>query len=117
MEMLIVTRQGFEIISAKKAFEHSGREDIIFIDLRSREEFEERNMGNAFCLRNEQIEAGDFWLAKEYGYVLYCNRGGASMRAAKILGTGEVPIYTLAGGMEEYEIFMRSLVDRKRGKL
>lgn len=109
--------QGFELISVKAVLDYADKPDVIFIDLRSREEFEEGHIGKAFCLPLEQIEAGDYCLAREYHYVLYCNHGGVSMQAAALLADSGVPIFTLVGGFEEYEIFMRSLVDRKHGKL
>lgn len=110
-------QQGVELISVKDIFRYLRRPDIIFVDLRDREEFLQGHIDRAFCLSIEQIENGDFLLAKEYGYVMYCDRGGVSMHAVLLLRDSEVPVYSLAGGMEEYEIFMRSLVDRKRGKL
>lgn len=109
--------QGFKLISAKDVLEYVSKQDTIFIDLRSREEFEERHIGRAFHLPIEQIETKDYCLAKGYRYILYCNHGGVSMQAATLLVNGEVAIFTLVGGIEEYEIFMRSLVDRKHGKL
>ncbi len=109
--------QGFKLISAKDVSEYISKQDTIFIDIRSREEFEERHIDRAFHLPIERIETKDYCLAKEYRYILYCNRGGVSMQAAMLLANGEVPIFTLVGGIEEYEIFMRSLVDRKQGKL
>ena len=107
----------FKLISARNVLEYISRPDIFFIDLRSREEFKEGHIGRAFCLSIEQIKEEDYCLIREYGYILYCNHGGVSMQAAALLANGEVPIYTLVGGMEEYDIFMRSLVDRKQGKL
>lgn len=109
--------QSFGLISAKDVNKYTSRQDIIFIDLRDREEYEEGHIGRAFHLTIEQIEANDYCLAKEYGYILYCNHGGVSMQAAAFLSDGEVQVCSLVGGFEEYEIFMRSLVDRKRGKL
>jgi len=107
----------FGLMSAKDAAMNIMKKDMIFVDLRSREEFWEGHIGNAFCMTVEQIEAGDYYLANEYGYILYCNHGGVSMQAAALIADGEVPVFTLVGGFSEYEIFMRSLVDRKQGKL
>ena len=114
---MVMNGQGFKLISAKDVLAYVSRQDTIFIDLRSREEFEEKHIGRAFHLPIERIEAEDYCLAREYSYILYCNHGGVSMQAATFLGGGEVPVFTLVGGVEEYEIFMRSLVDRKQGKL
>lgn len=105
------------MISAKDVMKYTSRQDTVFIDLRSREEYEEGHIGRAFHLTIGQIRINDYCLAKEYSYILYCNHGGVSMQAAALLADGEVPVFTLVGGFEEYEIFMRSLVDRKRGKL
>lgn len=107
----------FGLMSAKDAVFNIMKKDMVFVDLRSREEFKEGHIGNAFCLTMEQIEAKDYYLAKEYGYILYCNHGGVSMQAAALIADGEVPVFSLVGGFSEYEIFMRSLVDRKQGKL
>lgn len=106
-----------KIISAKNIPEYEKMSDIMFIDLRTREEFEMGHIGKAFCLSLEQIEDNDYCLASDYRYILYCNRGGASMHAAALMADGDAEVYTLAGGMDEYEIFLRSLVDRKRTKL
>ena len=107
----------FGLMSAKDAVLNIEKDDIVFVDLRSREEFLEAHIGNACHLGLEQIEAGDYYLAKEYGYILYCNHGGVSMQAAMLIADGEIPVFTLVGGFSEYEIFMRSLVDRKQAKL
>lgn len=107
----------FGLMSAKEAAANVMKEDVIFIDLRSREEFEAGHIGDAFCLARKQIEAGNYCLALGYSYILYCNHGGVSMQAAALIADGEVPVFTLVGGFAEYEIFMRSLVDRKQGKL
>ena len=109
--------QGFKLISAKDVLNYISRPDTIFIDLRSRKEFEEGHIGRAFHLPIEQIEAEDYCLVMEYSYILYCNHGGVSMQAATLLAGSKMPVFTLVGGFEEYEIFMRSLVDRKQGKL
>ena len=107
----------FGLMSAKDAVFNIMKKDMVFVDLRSREEFEKGHIGRAFCLTLEQIEAKDYYLSKEYRYILYCNHGGVSMQAAALIADGEVPVFSLVGGFSEYEIFMRSLVDRKQGKL
>lgn len=113
----MVKRQKIVMISAKEAFDFAKEKDVIFIDLRSPEEFKEGHIGRAFLLSVGQIEDNNYCLAREYKYILYCNRGGVSMQAAALMADGEAEIYTLVGGMEEYEIFLRSLVDRKEAKL
>jgi len=113
----MIKQQKIGLISAKEAYDFTKKSDMIFIDLRSPQEFEESHIGRAFLLTMEQIEDGNYILAKEYNYILYCNRGGISMQAAADMADGETEIYTLVGGMEEYEIFLRSLVDRKEAKL
>jgi len=113
----LVRQQMFELISAKDVEDYISQKDTVFVDLRSRREFEEGHIEGAFCLSMEQIKSGNYFLAKEYVYVLYCNHGGVSMQAAALIANGEVLIFTLVGGFEEYEKFMRSLVDRKQVKL
>lgn len=96
-----------EPISAKMLDYYVGRKDAILIDLRSREEYRTGHIKGAGNLPYEIFEKM-FEERLEYDFpkgkilVLYCDRGGASLRAARILAKMGYETRTVIGGMESY---------------
>lgn len=86
-------------IGVKDIPKYQSRSDVVFIDIRDREEYELYHIPGAKNLPYENMENWEKRLNKEITYVLYCERGSLSMMAAKHLLNQGYLVCTLVGGM------------------
>ena len=84
-----------EPISGKMLDYYVGRKDSFLIDLRHI-----RGAVNVPYEKFEEMQTYDFPKGKIL--VLYCDRGGASLQAARILARNGYKTKTVIGGMKEY---------------
>ena len=94
-----------ETISAKMLDYYVGRRDSSIIDLRSREAFRAGHVKGAVNVPYAEIEEGKLSLKEEAGsktLILYCDRGGASLKAARILAAQGWHTRSVIGGFEAY---------------
>ena len=92
-----------EPIYAKMLDYYVGRKDAFLIDLRDREEYRTGHIKGAFSLpysEFEELQEYDFPKGKIL--VLYCDRGGASQLAARVLARKGYKTRTVIGGMNAY---------------
>lgn len=91
----------FQIISPKEleSIQKNSREKSILLDLRPRENFLQSHIRHAVSYPFESIENGTYCLPKDYQIILYCERGGMSMAAARILGDRGFYVKTVMGGI------------------
>ena len=92
-----------ETISAKMLDYYVDRSDAVLIDLRSWEEY-----GKSHVKWARNVPYDEFEEMQEYDFpkrkilVLYCDRGGASLMAAKILARKGYETRSVIGGFEAY---------------
>ena len=92
-----------EPISGKMLDYYVGRKDSFLIDLRSREDYRTGHIKGAVNVPYEEFEEmQEYDFPKRKILVLYCERGGASLRAAWILARNGYETRTVIGGMNEY---------------
>lgn len=93
-----------ETISAKMLDYYVGRSDALIIDLRSREDFRRGHVKGAVNIPyievEEQRNPVDF--SREKILILYCSRGGASMKLAKQLAKRGYKTRSVIGGFNAY---------------
>lgn len=92
-----------ETISAKMLDYYVGRRDAVLIDLRNREEYEKSHVKGAVNIpyaEFEEMQDYDFPIGKIL--VLYCDRGGASLLAARRLAGKGYETRSVIGGFEAY---------------
>ena len=90
-----------ETISAKMLDYYVGRSDALIIDLRDREAYCAGHVRTAVSVPYEELEEHiDFPQNKIL--VFYCERGGASMMAAKLLTRMGYRTRSVIGGFEAY---------------
>ena len=90
-----------ETISAKMLDYYVGRSDSLIIDLREREAYETGHVRTAVHVPYEELEdRADFPKGKIL--VFYCERGGASMMAARLLARMGYRTRSVIGGFEAY---------------
>ncbi len=91
----------FETIPAKSLDGYIGRPDCMIIDLRDWEEYCQGHIKGAACVPFEQFQKS-VPLRKNVRYVLYCERGSASLMAAKRLASLGYQASTVIGGILSY---------------
>lgn len=90
-----------ETISAKMLDYFVGRSDALIIDLRDREAYRAGHVRTAVSVPYEELEERmDF--PKNKILVFYCERGGASMMAAKLLAGKGYRTRSVIGGFDAY---------------
>lgn len=92
-----------ETIGVKELPYYQSRSDVEIIDVRDEAEYEEAHIEGARNLPYEYIERWMGSLEKDKQYILYCQRGSASMMAAKQLVNQGYMVGTLIGGMNAYK--------------
>ncbi|MCI8372264.1 MAG: rhodanese-like domain-containing protein [Lachnospiraceae bacterium] len=70
-----------------------------FIDLRDRQDYEQKHIKHALSIPFDQFEERYQSLPKNRTYVLYCERGGSSTLAAKKMLSQGYRVLSLSGGI------------------
>ena len=92
-----------ETISAKMLDYYVGRRDAFLIDLRGRGEYRSGHIQGAVNLPYEEFEKmQEYTFPKNKVLILYCERGGASLAAARLLARKGYQTRTVIGGMKAY---------------
>lgn len=100
----------------KKMYEK--HEKILLADIREYEEYMEHHINNAVNIPEEkfmQIMEDEDEMFKEilnmyrngYNIILYCARGNSSMLIAEKMDMYKLDVYSLYGGIDEYDRYMR----------
>ena len=92
----------FEVINSKEFDKYVLNKRAIIIDVRNKEAFEAEHIRNAVNIPFEKLETQYNKMPKEYILILYCERGGSSMLAAKELFDRGHVVKALMGGMQGY---------------
>lgn len=94
-----------ETISAKMLDYYTDRPDVFLIDLRSPEAYAHSHIQGAVNIPYEQLEERNDLVnifPKEKLFVLYCDRGAASMKAARHLARLGYRSRSVIGGFRAY---------------
>lgn len=101
MDYMMITPDRFhEIINDDK---NTGT--YMIIDLRDKQEYEEYHVENAVNIEYDdfmEIDNYDRVIDKNKSILLYCDRGGRSIYAARKLGMYGYRVKSLAGGINNY---------------
>ena len=102
------------LISAKEISLYMD-EKVRLIDMRSADEYEKCHLDGALSVPyDDDFASWRLTLPQNDGYILYCDRGNASLYAARQLSAQGVRVYAVAGGMEAIaEICKEEKVYRK----
>lgn len=91
---------GVQLISAKDISMYMDDKTLL-IDMRSEDEFAACHLKNAISVPfDDDYEKWKKILPENDRYILYCDRGNASLYAGKQLDAAGVLVYAVAGGME-----------------
>lgn len=97
-----------ETISAKMLDYYAGRSDALIIDLREKKDYDAGHVRTSRNLPYEALEEEPQLLEKKLGasreklLVFYCQRGGASLSAARIAAARGYRAKSVIGGFEAY---------------
>lgn len=91
----------FEVISPKELGQYQGRKDVIFVDLREKEEYLEYHLEGAVNLPYEELPKQSHFLSRYPVIILYCDRGNVSLLAARDLKDWKNRVITVSGGMHQ----------------
>ncbi len=94
---------GFQTIGVKDIERYLERPNTGLIDLRSREEYDVCHLEGARNIPYEDLEEYKDSLSKDTAYILYCERGGSSLMAAKELSREGFQVYTVVGGIRAWQ--------------
>ncbi len=90
-----------EAISAKMLDDYIGRTDVLLIDLRERESYKQSHIRTAVNIPYQELEERKDLPAGKL-LIFYCDRGGASMAAARQMKKKGYEARSVIGGFEAY---------------
>ena len=76
---------------------------IMIIDLRDREEYKEKHIKGAYNIPYETNAVKLFQLTKARTYILYCERGTTSFKAAREMSNKGYKVMSLMNGISMYK--------------
>lgn len=94
-----------ENISARELRQYVYDRRYQIIDLRDYSEFQRSHVINAVHISSDNIISGNLEKITKKSIVLYCDRGGESIRMAKILASKGYEIKNVIGGFFEIKNF------------
>ena len=92
----------FEVITSKEFDKYVLSKRAIIIDVRSKEAFDKEHIRNAVNIPFDRLEKQYNKMPKDFILILYCERGGSSMIAAKELFDRGHVVKALMGGLQGY---------------
>lgn len=92
------------MISGSQLLYYMSFPDCRVIDLRNSEMYQAGHIAGAYNIPFEKLEEACQKLTRENRYILYCQHGNISMKAAKIMDEQGFDVLTLIGG---YRFFCR----------
>lgn len=88
----------YETITADKAKEMMDTKEVIVLDVRSQDEFNERHIENAINIDVNDIEKANGLIEKDQTILVYCQSGNRSKKASKkLVKMGYKYIYDFGG--------------------
>ncbi len=90
-----------QLISAKEVDRYAFKNEYVIIDIRSPAEYRERHIKGAVCIPYERLHQ-QVYLLRHRTLILYCDRGGLSLKAANELNELGYQAKSVVGGIEAY---------------
>lgn len=90
-----------QLVSAKEVNRYAFKNEYVIIDIRSPKEFREKHIKGAVCIPYERLFQ-QVKLLRNRTLILYCDRGGLSLKAANELKEMGYDARSVVGGIEAY---------------
>lgn len=95
--------EGYRNISSEEAKQLIDNKEVVVLDVRTPEEYQEGHISNAKLIPLQELENKLNDLNKEEAYLVVCRSGNRSTQASEILtNNGFDSIYNLSGGMNSW---------------
>jgi len=92
----------FETISPREVDAYLFRDGYTVVDIREPRDFRKLHLKGAVCIPYQQLEERVVFL-KNQVLILYCERGGSSLAAAKSLSEKGYHVKSMVGGILAYK--------------
>lgn len=92
----------FETISGRDLDQYVDNDKYLIVDLREKEEYQKEHIKGAIYMDYDDIDNNTISLPFDKIIVMYCDRGGLSLMAAKKLSVLGYRIISVIGGMKSY---------------
>lgn len=92
----------FETISSRDLDNYILDSESVIIDLRTKRKYVKSHVKNAINIPYEKLETDFESLPRDKEIILYCDRGGISLAAAKWLSEKGYKAKTVVGGFHSY---------------
>jgi rhodanese-related sulfurtransferase len=102
-----ISSEGYRNVSSEEAKQLIDNKEVVVLDVRTSEEYQEGHIPNAILLPLQELEIKLNDLDKEETYIVVCRSGNRSTKASEILTSNSFAnIYNMTGGMNSwaYEI-------------
>lgn len=93
----------FETISSQDIDKYVYDKRALIIDVRDYKDFEQEHIENSICIPFEKLEREYNKMPRDLMLILYCERGGTSLLAAKELFDRGYVVKALIGGIRGYK--------------
>lgn len=90
-----------QLVSAKEVDRYAFKNEYVIIDIRNPRDFRERHIKGAVCIPYDRLFQ-QVPLLRHRTLILYCDRGGLSLRAANELNELGYTAKSVVGGIEAY---------------
>ena len=92
----------FQNINIRQIIPTAISKNAIIVDVREEKRFRESHIHMAINLPLERIENGDVHFPKHRTLIVYCDTGGTSSLAARLLAQMEYRVINCVGGLKSY---------------
>lgn len=92
------------------------RPNVVLVDLREREEYLENHIEGAISVPYDSFWERGSWWKKDTEFLLYCQRGNASLQLSRELVEKGVPAMSLLGGYLAYQRFQKRVNNYSKPK-
>ena len=93
----------FHNISIRDILKEALNYQAVIVDVRGREEFANGHVPMAINQPLEEIKSGKITLPKSRVIIVYCENGGSSTMAARLLAEKGFKVINTIGGIKEYK--------------
>ena len=100
----------FETIRTNDIFKYIGKENVMIIDLRDREDYYKGHIPTAVNIPYDDLEENKYYLDRNNILIFYCDRGNVSLMAARDLMKDGYNMKSLYGGIRAF----RGKLERNR---
>jgi rhodanese-related sulfurtransferase len=98
-----ISSEGYRNVSTEEAKQLIDNKEVIVLDVRTPEEYQEGHIPNAILIPLQELENKLIDLDKEEPYLVVCRSGNRSAQASEILTSNSfAKIYNMTGGMNNW---------------